>query len=112
MSKPFQARVWPLPKWLDWHQLLGSGQWTATEQDDGSLQAHGELDRNATADLAARLRGVGIGGSLLKLVHAPSLVALQLSCPALLLLGLTLLLLSLELHHRHHLLQRLEHDCC
>ncbi len=73
MSKPFQIRIRPLPEWLDWQHLLGPGQWSATELDDGTLEARGELDRDSAADLAARLRGVGIGGSLLSLEITPPL---------------------------------------
>jgi SAM-dependent methyltransferase len=73
MGRPFQVRVWPLPQWLDWRQLLGPGQWTAIEKSDGVVEAQATLERNATADLAARLRGVGIGGSLLHMEISPPL---------------------------------------
>jgi trimethylguanosine synthase len=73
MSKNFDVRVWPLPPWLDWRRLLGSGSWTVTEQADRHLEASGKLERGAAADLAARLRGVGIGGSLLAIEILPPL---------------------------------------
>lgn len=73
MSRAFHVRVWPLPPWLDWQRLLGAGPWTAGEQADGQLEARADLDRDAAADLAARLRGVGIGGSLLKIEVLPPL---------------------------------------
>jgi len=73
MSKNFDVRVWSLPSWLDWRQLLGSGSWSVTEQAGGHLEARASLERGAAADLAARLRGVGIGGSLLSLEILPPL---------------------------------------
>ncbi len=69
----FDVRVRPLPSWLDWKRLLGSGNWSATELSDGALEVRGELDRDAAADLAARLRGVGIGGAPLSLEISPPL---------------------------------------
>ncbi|MEP4079049.1 methyltransferase domain-containing protein [Haloferula sp.] len=71
MSRPFHVRVWPLPQWLDWRPLLGPGEWTINEQDDGCLEAEAPLDRASAADLAARLRGVGIGGSLISIEISP-----------------------------------------
>ena len=72
MSKPFDVRVSPLPPWLDRHLLLGPGKWNATELADGHLEVHALLERSAAADLAARLRGVGIGGSLISVeIHPP-----------------------------------------
>jgi len=73
MSKIFQIRVSPLPQWLDWLRLLGKGEWTISNDDAGNPVAHAGLDRDAAADLAARLRGVGIGGSLLNLEISPPL---------------------------------------
>lgn len=73
MSRPFHVRVWPLPPWLDWQKLLGSGAWSASAGADGQLEAQAPLDRDAAADLAARLRGVGLGGSLLHLEISPPL---------------------------------------
>ena len=73
MSKPFQVRVSPLPEWLDWRRLLGPGGWTTSDHGRGLLEACAELDRVAAADLGARLRGVGIGGSLLRVTISPPL---------------------------------------
>lgn len=73
MSRPFQVRVWALPPWLDWRRLLGPGHWTALELPDGHLEAVATLERAAAADLAARLRGAGIGGSLLHVEISPPL---------------------------------------
>jgi len=44
------------------------------ETADGTLEARAALQRNAAADLAARLRGVGIGGAMLSLSVTPSLL--------------------------------------
>lgn len=72
MSRPFDVRVSPLPSWLDWQRLLGPGPWSVSEQPGGTLEAHALLHRSTAADLAARLRGVGIGGSLLSVeIHPP-----------------------------------------
>lgn len=73
MSGTFKIRVSPIPVWLDWRRLLGPGAWKTTEHPDGHLEAETTLDRNAVADLSARLRGVGIGGSLLSVEIAPKL---------------------------------------
>ena len=73
MAKAFHIRVSPLPQWLDWRRLLGPGEWCASELPCGDLQVEGELEREAAADLAARLRGVGMGGSLLALEVRPPL---------------------------------------
>lgn len=73
MSKNFDVRVWPLPQWLDWRRLLGSGSWSLIEHADGQFEASASLERGAAADLAARLRGVGIGGSLLSVEILPPL---------------------------------------
>ncbi len=73
MSTPFHVRVSPLPSWLDWQRLLGPGAWTTSTLENGSLEAQTALDRHSAADLAARLRGVGIGGALLKVEISPPL---------------------------------------
>lgn len=71
MSRPLDVRVGSLPSWLDWKRLLGPGSWDAIEKDDGTLEVRAALERGAAADLAARLRGVGIGGSLISLSITP-----------------------------------------
>jgi len=73
MSKLFQVRVSRLPQWLDWRRLLGEAQWTISSDEAEHQVAHAMMDRDAAADLAARLRGVGIGGSLLNLEISPPL---------------------------------------
>ena len=73
MSRPFDIRVRPIPDWLDWKRLLGPGSWQSVELTDGHLEVTGQLDRKAAADLSARLRGVGVGGSLLELEVRPPL---------------------------------------
>ena len=61
-----------LPVWLDWARLLGPGEWSITDQST-SLTVESRLDRHAAADLYARLRGVGIGGSRILLEIFPRL---------------------------------------
>jgi SAM-dependent methyltransferase len=59
-----------LPSWLDSRRLLGptaaddpEGEgWTLTALEPGWLRAEARLDSEQAADLAARLRGVGLGG--------------------------------------------------
>lgn len=73
MGNTFDVRVRPLPPWLDWNRLLGHGDWVADELPDGALEVRGEIDRDAAADLVARLRGVGIGGAPLAVEISPAL---------------------------------------
>lgn len=73
MSATFHVQIRPLPPWLDWQRLLGPGTWTTRTLDDGRWVASAPLDRAAAADLAARLRGVGIGGALLQVEISPPL---------------------------------------
>ncbi len=73
INQPFRIRVWPLPPWLDSRRLLGEGLWTSIELSPGRLEFQADLTRDAAADLAARLRGVGIGGSLLHIEVMPAL---------------------------------------
>jgi trimethylguanosine synthase len=44
-----------------------------TEEASGKLKVHADLERDAAADLAARLRGVGIGGAMLMVEISPPL---------------------------------------
>lgn len=69
----FNVCVRPLPSWLDWSRLLGPGAWVPLELEQGVVEARAELDRDAAADLAARLRGVGIGGAPLAVEISPAL---------------------------------------
>lgn len=55
-----------VPGWVPAERLLGPGAWTAV---DGAWVA--ELDREAAADLSARLRGVGLGGGPLAVEITP-----------------------------------------
>ncbi|MGK0358942.1 MAG: hypothetical protein ACI9U2_001236 [Bradymonadia bacterium] len=73
MSRPFQVQVWPLPPWLASSRLLGPGPWEFEAQPDGRIEATALLERDAAADLTARLRGVGLGGSLLNIKVTPTL---------------------------------------
>jgi len=76
MSRSFRVVVRHVPAWLEWRRLLGPGEWQVAETNgcpDGKLELSAELPRDAAADLAARLRGVGIGGSLLELDIVPKL---------------------------------------
>ncbi|MFO7564825.1 MAG: class I SAM-dependent methyltransferase [Enhygromyxa sp.] len=57
--------VAPLPAWVDLARLLGpsSGQpWRVEALDEGWCEARASLSSEAAAELAARLRGVGLGG--------------------------------------------------
>jgi 16S rRNA G966 N2-methylase RsmD len=73
MSRPLDVKVGPLPSWLDWKRLLGPGLWETAQTDDCTLEARASLERNAAADLAARLRGVGIGGEMISFASSPPL---------------------------------------
>lgn len=73
MAGSFRVVVSPLPAWLDRERLLGPGAWQVAEDERGQLVAEAALDRAAAADLAARLRGVGIGGALLQIEITPAL---------------------------------------
>ena len=73
MKNNFRVKVSPIPNWLDWKRLLGAGVWVATEQPTGKLELEAALDRRGAADLAARLRGVGIGGEMVGVEIVPSL---------------------------------------
>lgn len=70
-----QVHVAALPRWLDVDRLLGPadpGGWTLVERGD-FIEARAELERAAAADLAARLRGLGIEGERLELDIEPPL---------------------------------------
>ncbi|MDP2310834.1 MAG: RsmD family RNA methyltransferase [Pseudomonadota bacterium] len=62
------VRVAPLPAWLPRERLLGPAAW----HHEGAV-ATAELGVPAAADLAARLRGVGLGGQLLEVEVTPAL---------------------------------------
>jgi SAM-dependent methyltransferase len=62
------VRVAPLPAWLARERLLGPAAW----RHEGPV-ATAEMPVSAAADLAARLRGVGLGGALLQVDVTPPL---------------------------------------
>ncbi len=68
-----RVRVGPLPPWLDFHRLLGPGDWQIAPDAAGRLRAQAALEREQAADLFARLRGVGLGGAPLSLEITPAL---------------------------------------
>ncbi len=51
-----------LAPWVDAPRLLGEGTFRVEPQLDGAVRAETQLDTRQAADLAARLRGVSIGG--------------------------------------------------
>lgn len=58
-----------VPGWVDAAQLLGEGDWS--QGPDATWQA--ELSREAAADLGARLRGLGMGGTAFEVTVVPPL---------------------------------------
>ncbi len=58
-----------VPPWVDATRLLGDG-WSHDREDGAHERA---LDRDAAADLAASLRGLGLGGRPLRLEVSPPL---------------------------------------
>lgn len=71
MSAPAgPTRVWVrgIPEWADPRRLLGPGEWTIEGRS-----AHATLAPHAAADLAARLRNVGLGGATLEVTCEPPL---------------------------------------
>jgi hypothetical protein len=73
MARSFRVEVSRLPAWIDWQRLLGPGRWEVHENEAGQLLAAADLTRDAAADLAARLRGVGLGGNLIEIRISPAL---------------------------------------
>lgn len=67
-----RVRVGPLPPWMPIPALLGAGHWRV-EPAEGGVIATAELDRETTADVAARLRGLAFGGLPLEVVVVPPL---------------------------------------
>ena len=70
-KKPFTHRVVVkhVPAWVPHERLLGDGAWQP--EDDGGLAC--DLTTRSACDLAARLRGVGLGGRKLDVVATPKL---------------------------------------
>jgi hypothetical protein len=67
-----RVRVEPLPEWLDRERLLGPGE-VAVERVPGGLRCELALAPRAAADVAARLRGLGIAGRELVVSVEPPL---------------------------------------
>jgi hypothetical protein len=69
--------VAPIPAWIDRDRLLGptdAGQpWSVVVREDGSCEARARLSGEVAADLAARLRGVGLDGRALVVSIEPPL---------------------------------------
>jgi predicted RNA methylase len=63
LNKRHRVRVAPLPDWLDAQRLLGDGDWEFEPDVVGAVAATAPLDHHAAADVAARLRGIGLGGA-------------------------------------------------
>lgn len=61
-----------LPRWVPTEPLLG-GEWSLRDEADGTITAEAERTPHDAADLAARLRGVGLGGRKLEVTVAPPL---------------------------------------
>jgi len=67
------VRVSPLPAWLDAARLLGPSPFALRPREDGSLEAWAQLPARDAADVAARLRGLGIDGIPLEIAVDPPL---------------------------------------
>lgn len=63
-----RVKVTHVPPWVSHERLLGAGDWTS---DDGVWTA--ALDRPIAADLAARLRGIGLGYGRIDVQVTPAL---------------------------------------
>ncbi len=68
MSERHRVVVSGVPDWVPAHRLLGKFAWEAL---DGTWQT--QLSAHDAADVAARLRGIGIGGSPVSVTIEPSL---------------------------------------
>jgi hypothetical protein len=68
-----QVRVYPLPDWLDAERVLGPGSWQLRAAGVAQLRAQASLDEAEAADLTARLRGIGLGGSAIAVEVDPPL---------------------------------------
>lgn len=66
------VRVGPLPDWLDWQRLLGA-DFEVEAAEPGWLVAWARLEPQQAADVAARLRGVGLAGRSLAVEVQPAL---------------------------------------
>ena len=68
MPSDVQVRVHPIPAWVDPQQFLADVRW---ERHEGEVCA--VVPREQAADIAARIRGVGLNGSALQIQTRPSL---------------------------------------
>lgn len=67
-----RIRVGPLPAWLDARRLLGDGTWEWEDEATGRFAMAHQTAR-ASADVAARMRGLGFGGYPVEVEVVPSL---------------------------------------
>ncbi len=68
-----QVRISPLPTWLDAERLLGPELFTFRMLESGAREAYAELLAPAAAEVATRLRGLGIDGKPLEIAIKPPL---------------------------------------
>lgn len=61
-----------LPRWIPVQRLLG-GEWSLREEPDGTITASADRELRDAADVATRLRGIGLGGRKLEVEVAPPL---------------------------------------
>lgn len=76
-----ELEVGPLPAWIDARRLLGptsaddpqGRSWSLSHELSGQLRARARLDTRHAADLAARLRGLGLDGAAIECSVEPPL---------------------------------------
>jgi SAM-dependent methyltransferase len=66
-----EVGVQPVPAWIDARRLLGDHAWQLTALAAGGLHAQAALPASVAAELAARLRGLGLDGAPLQVVIDP-----------------------------------------
>src|SRR5690606_18715025 len=66
-------RVGGIPSFIDPLRLLGEGPWRLSRDEDGAQRAEASLSVREAAEIAARLRGVGLDGRRLSLECTPPL---------------------------------------
>lgn len=72
MTRTHTVTVSPLPEWIDPTQYLGFGPWLCTTDTNG-IVAQKELTTAQAADVAARLRGLGLNDRPLEVSCHPPL---------------------------------------
>ena len=72
MSRTHHVTVSPLPHWVDPQQYLGLTHWHTSDGPEGFV-ATATLDTHHAADVAARLRGLGLNGYPLNVACQPPL---------------------------------------